>query len=419
MKSLFRPEIREAQSELAYGEILVTIAPSSWSWVVGSICVVTTIIAYLILGDYTKRVTVSGVLLPHDGFVRVLPPMAGVVTSCLVHEGQLVRKGTPLFVVTDERRIAGDSRRLGAAFGEQISERREQLQLERGKTIALAQETEDAAGRRLAQLRDEATSADEETELTRQHVTSEQGNLERFRKLAASHFLSDVGFSEKVNELADLKARLASTERMRAALSADIDAASSDLRQIPLHTAVQLATIDGSMHALEQEAIEAHERDEVAVTASDDGTIAAILAHPGESVQSQAMATLVPTGAHLDAELFVPSRWVGFVKPGQAVRLRYEAYPYQKFGQYDGVVEAVSDSQIDPNDVPVGVPRSSTSEALYKISVRLKEQDAMAYGVRRPLLSGMEVEASIMQDTRRLIEWIFEPVVSLKGNVMN
>jgi len=345
--------------------------------------------------------------------------MAGVVTQCLVHEGEFVRQGTPLFIVTDERRVAGDSRRTGAALREQLAARRGQLKLERDKTVALTQETALSVRERLSRLHNEADDADREIQLTRAHATSEAANLERYKKLAASHFLSDIGLSEKINAVADLQARLAATERMRASLDADISTAESELKELPLRMAVQVATIDGSSNSLEQESIENDERDQIVVTAASDGTIAAILAHPGESVRSQALATLLPAGARLDAELFVPSRWIGFVAPGQLVRLRYDAYPYQKFGQYDGSVATLSNAQIDPADIPPGVPRATADEALYKITVNLKTQNAMAYGVGRPLLSGMVVEASIMQDTRRLIEWIFEPLVSLKGNVMN
>ncbi|KPD14800.1 hypothetical protein ADM96_37275 [Burkholderia sp. ST111] len=420
----------DAQAQSSFGEMLAPIAPGAWLWVTGTICVVVAIVAYLLFGEYTKRVTVSGILLPHDGFVRILPPIAGVVTDCFVHEGQFVRKGSRLFIVTDEREAAGDTRRLGTAVREQIVERQGRLQLERDKTISLAQETEDATRRKLIQLRSEAASADDELQLARQHVVTEEANVERYRKLAASDFLSEVALSEKVEGLADLRARVAATERMRASLTADIDAAISDLRQIPMHTEVQVAQIDNSMNSLKQESIVNDEHDQVAVTASEDGTIAAVIGHPGESVQNQALATLVPTGARLDAELFVPSRWVGFVKSGQTVRLRYEAYPYQKFGQYIGEIEAVSNSQIDPRDVPVGVPRDPADlsggvpklhegEGLYKISVRLNDQNAMAYGVRQPLRSGMLVEASILQDQRSLIEWIFEPVISQTGHVMN
>ena len=61
--------------------------------------------------------------------------------------------------------------------------------------------------------------------------------------------------------------------------------------------------------------------------------------------------TLVPAGARLEARLFGPSRSIGFVRPGQRVLLRYEAYPYQKFGSYEGVVKSVSRTTVGPGEL--------------------------------------------------------------------
>ena len=61
--------------------------------------------------------------------------------------------------------------------------------------------------------------------------------------------------------------------------------------------------------------------------------------------------TLVPAGARLEARLYGPSRAIGFVRPGQRVLLRYEAFPHQKFGQYEGVVRSVSRSTVGPAEL--------------------------------------------------------------------
>jgi hypothetical protein len=47
----------------------------------------------------------------------------------------------------------------------------------------------------------------------------------------------------------------------------------------------------------------------------------------------------------LQAEIYIPSRAIGFVKPGQEVRLLYDAFPYQRFGAYRGRVVAASSSK--------------------------------------------------------------------------
>ncbi len=417
MTDLFRKEIQEMQGSSAHGDLLAPAGLRTWWWVGTSAVIVIALVVYLLVGTYTKRVAVSGVLLPRQGFVRIMPPIDGVVTQSLVRQGMSVRRGATLFEITDERRLAGGAERAGTAVREQLQARLYEEQVEREKALELERESELSTRGRLGQLHKEASALDREIQLTRDHYASELINLERYRKLASLHFLSDVGLSEKENTVTDLAARLADNQRARAGVDVDIDAANAELKQLPIRNAMQLATIDGQISALKQEVVVRGEHDQITVTAPDNGTVASVLVQQGESVHNQALAMIVPTGANLHAELFVPSRWIGFITPGQEVRLRYEAYPYQKFGQYDGRVISVSSAQIDPSDIPPGVPRASAEQGVYKIIVDLASQNIVAYGANRSLVSGMIVEASIMQDTRRLIEWIFEPLISVRGNI--
>ena len=130
--------------------------------------------------------------------------------------------------------------------------------------------------------------------------------------------------------------------------------------------------------------------------------------------------SIVPEAAQLQAHLFAPSGAVGFVEAGQAVRLRYAGYPYQKFGQYDGEVLAVSRSPLSSQELPsalANLGQQLGGEGLYRITVKLASQSVNTYGRAQPLSAGMQLEADVLQDTRRVIEWIFEPALSLKGKL--
>lgn len=100
---------------------------------------------------------------------------------------------------------------------------------------------------------------------------------------------------------------------------------------------------------------------------------------------------------------------MGFVEIGQKVRIRYQAYPYQKFGQYDGIVEEISRNPIQVGDIPTTLPLA-IQEGVYGVSVRLSSQTIVVYGREIALRPGMIMEADIEQDRRRLIEWIIEPL---------
>jgi membrane fusion protein len=104
------------------------------------------------------------------------------------------------------------------------------------------------------------------------------------------------------------------------------------------------------------------------------------------------------------------------VAPGQTVRLRYAAYPYQKFGIGIGVVEAIEQSPYAPQELPAQVAATLPSgEPVYRIVVGLDRQTVAAYGDEQPLKPGMVIEADIVQDRRRLVEWLLEPIYGLAG----
>jgi membrane fusion protein len=101
------------------------------------------------------------------------------------------------------------------------------------------------------------------------------------------------------------------------------------------------------------------------------------------------------------------------------VLLRYQAYPYQKFGHYEGVLAHVSRSAMNPSELPaqlVGLTSVvGTDEPVYRVTVSLTKQTVMAYGQPMPLQPGMQLDADVVIETRKLIEWVLDPLFALTG----
>ena len=141
--------------------------------------------------------------------------------------------------------------------------------------------------------------------------------------------------------------------------------------------------------------------------------MASRLVEAGQAVQSgQPILSLLPEGSRLRAQLLVPSSAIGFVKRGDRVLLRYQAYPYQKFGSHGGTVVRVSKSAIGAN-----AGREGTNESVYRVLVELDGQSVLAYGHAEALRPGMLLEADILGERRRLYEWILEPIYSITGKL--
>jgi membrane fusion protein len=154
------------------------------------------------------------------------------------------------------------------------------------------------------------------------------------------------------------------------------------------------------------------------ITAPCDGTIASLAASSGQSVDSTTLLiSLVPTANTLQATLYASSREVGFLKAGQYVKIKLDAFPYQKFGLVPGQVNMVAQSPVSQNEISSSTRLLSNTEKAqqtYTVSVTLENQTINAYGRTERLQPGMQLSADVELDVRPLFEWILEPLFSLR-----
>jgi membrane fusion protein len=153
----------------------------------------------------------------------------------------------------------------------------------------------------------------------------------------------------------------------------------------------------------------------IAVQAPVAGTLSAVHASRGQAVSPEAaVLTLTPEGEPLVAHLYAPSSALGFVRVGQAVKLRVQAYPHQKFGWLPGQVSAVAQAPAQTTELAqvAGLGLGAAAEPLYRITVALSQTPLAGAGAERPLRAGMQLEADVVLEQRRLVEWLFEPLLA-------
>src|SRR3569623_1037662 len=175
------------------------------------------------------------------------------------------------------------------------------------------------------------------------------------------------------------------------------------------------AAIARDIEALEQQLTEYESRRRVVITAPTAGTVTAILAERGQTaVPTAPLLSILPEQAVLEAQLLVPSRAIGFIEPGQRVALRYEAFPYQRYGSAQGRIKEIARTLITPGEVNLPV---ALREPVYRVTVSLDAQYIDADRQRLARQSGMLLDADVWRDRRRIIEWVFDPLYSVMGRV--
>jgi membrane fusion protein len=207
-------------------------------------------------------------------------------------------------------------------------------------------------------------------------------------------------------------------ERQRAALRRELAALEGQQRELPLRSRARTAELERELAALSREAAESEALREQVIRAPHDGTVGSIAAEVGQTVRADtALASLVAADARLQAHLYAPSSALGFLRAEQPVQLRVAAFPYQKFGHQSGRVQQVARVPMQSGELAALPLASRPGEPMYRITVALDRQDVIAYGQPQPLAAGMQLEADVMLERRRLVEWLFAPVLGLADRV--
>lgn len=411
---LFRAAVLEGQPERALGRVLMA-RPLAFSVLAGaSAAAALAVLLFLAFGTYTKRSTVSGQLVPEVGLIKIHPQQGGIVLQKYAHEGQQVRRGQVLFVLSSERQSASEGATQANISG-RIAARGASLQEELRQTERLQQEARSGAAKRVAALQNELDNIVSQLEGQASRVQLAEEAHARAQELVARNFVSREQVQQKLADLLDQRNRQRALEREKIALGRELNDQRIELDSLPLRNRNTAAQLQRGINSAGQELTESEAKRELQVLAPEDGVLTAVALERGQSADpGMPMASLIPRGAGLIAELHVPSRAVGFVRTGSAVLLRYQAYPYQKFGHGSGTVIAVSRTALSPAELGQA---GAGGESLYRITVRLRAQSVQAYGHAEALQSGMLLEADVLQDTRRLYEWVLEPLYSLTGKL--
>lgn len=414
MRKLFRQEAIDAQREKLLGDVSIARPVPSWVFTLLASGIAGALIAFAFLGEYTRRERVEGFLALDAGAARILAPEAGTLVELMVKEGDVVEAGAPIARLSTERGLAS-----GATASElvkrELTQRLETVQSETDQARLLAQQQADALRRRISDLQKELEQLEVELRLQLARVDSARHEVERTQKLVDAKFVSDYALIEKRNALLDQQSKLAALRRQRSGIDRDLGAARAELPTIETKARQALDQLARQKSELQQGLVQEEVRRSNVIVAPVAGVVTNIAIARGESVAADMLiATILPKGSGLHVQLLVPTRAIGFVQAGDEVVLRYDAFPFQRFGQHRGTVERVGRTVWSSGE---RVGPVTVRDPVYRVDVKLERQTVTAGGQEMQLMPGMLVSADILQEKRTVFEWVFEPVLELRARL--
>jgi membrane fusion protein len=406
-ENLFRPEAVEARQQRVLGEIVLTQPVRSRLLVILLFGIIATLALWVTLGTYTRTEAARGILVTDDPSAKVVAIRPGVVTGLAVREGQLVRAGQKIATV----RVEQGSESGGSAVADSLGA----LETQRGLTrdqVRLAGER--AAGERarvaatLAGLTQQRADLAGQIALQEEAVASAKDLLDRIQSVVEKGFVSRIEVERRRQGWVAARQELARLRQQSNSASAEARRASAELARISADAGAQIVSAQAEAETIAQRQAQLKGERAYTIAAPVNGRVTALQAAVGRTVEpSLPMMVIVPDGSALHADVYAPTRAIGFVKPGQEVRLLYDAFPYRRFGSFKGRIAAVSRIVIDPREL--GAPLK-IEEPVYRIRVTPEAQAVLAFGEQQDLQPGMTLTANIVLDRRSFLDWLLAPL---------
>lgn len=408
MNNLFRREVIDKQSQRHLGDVFLSSPLSFWAITILISVIMAGLACVAILGEYSRKERVSGVLTPSDGLVRILPSQSGNFENVYVETGDNIDAGAPLLKVKDDTVLAG-GRQLSDAILAQMKNERLSLINRLEEIPTQYQLSQDRLKTRKAELEAEADRSIEQIDVQARAVDLEENIFRKFQGLLEDEAASAIEASSAENRFLSATQSLNSLKNSREKILADVKDVEAQLAMLPVEQSQAERDVKNRLSNLEQNILRTDAGGGAIIRSPIDGSIATVIARTGQKASPQRTAiTILPKGGRLQAELLVPTRAIGFVKVGQSVRLLYDAFPYQKFGFYDGTIAEVSKTVVSGNDLDIA---RQLPEPVFLVTVDLDKQSIEALGQDVPLQAGMSLSADLILEDRKIWEWAFEPLL--------
>lgn len=379
--------------------------------------------------EISERATTHGNIVPAGNLHVVQHLEGGIISEILVDNGQIVKKGDPLFRL-DETAAKGEleqlkAREVGLALR---AERLESFVLNRqpnfnfasdypelvnDQTAILSLQQEALASQRsVLQSRIEQRSNEtvalinREKNLQRQiKIINEQVELHRnlFKKgIEARTNVLDVERSLiQVNgDLLSVQGDIIRSREAKIEAQSSLIELGANLRSDSL---LEMGTVTAELAEVREAKAKLEDRvSRLDIIAPTDGivkglatkTISAVVG-PGDILME-----IVPLSAQLIAEIEIQPKDVGHLKIGQNAKVKLTSYDVSRFGDVSGILTHISASTF----------QDEQGEPFYKGTIDLEKNYVGNTPDRNLILPGMVVDADINTGTRTILQYLLKPI---------
>ena len=410
---LIREEVIDAKKLSWYGEA-TSIAPIShvlWASIAAVFCA--TLLIFLVVGTYTRRVHVAGRIIPSSGVIVLNAKNAGIIDDLILKPGDHVNQGQVVAKIIGSdisERSGNASNIILAGLNRQLAD----LNQQKAQSFIVENTQVDDIKQQINSSESQLAVIENETALASKEKESYANIVARMEPLVNSKDVSELTMQQQQSLLLGSESSLEEIYKAKLSLLTNLQSLKFKVQQIKSDGEQRRSELASSLENIKKSIAETEVTQKSVLVSPVNGTISAVLVAAGSSIGfGSQVVSILPNSGHLLAELDVPTKAVGFIRVGDRVALQYDAYPYQAYGVQLGSVESISPGILTSAQMAQvnGSPKDGASE--YLVDVSLDSAKIEVSDKYIDLRSGMSLSADILMDSRPIYKWLLSSIYGM------
>jgi len=414
MSNIFRKEAVEHQHMSLYGEVIISQPTPYYFISVFMFVLVLFLGVVLYWGIYTKKETTTGYLALTTGFSKIYPKRNGIVNQVMVSDGQRIVKGQKLIYISTKKEsedaldIDGkiinelENTLLGIIKKKNLEKQLAKLEIKRLQSVSInIKKNISHNQKQLTYLSEKVLRSDKklhDTDGLHKKGLLSTNEFDKEKELNIDKHLELNRFQIEIEKL-----KLRYTE------------INNQLNKTPLLLSSKLTNLQSDTSNINQEIIKLKNDQGYFLRSSITGKITALQVKNGQYVYiNTPLMVVIPENSLLEAIMLIPTKSIGLIRKNQIVKIRYSAFPYQRYGIFNGTIDKISKVILNPDEIQFP---TSVKEPVYRVTVKIANQSINSHNQKFPLQAGMSFEADIVLENLSFFDWVFEPLLKFKGKL--
>ncbi|MEY0468047.1 HlyD family secretion protein [Klebsiella pneumoniae] len=418
---LYRKEAIEYKRHHWRGKALLLAGLPAWAVALLSALFLISLISAMIFCKFTQRIDVKGevITLPHS--INVFSPQHGFIIKQYVKIGDLVKKDQPLYEIDVSRNTTSGN--VSAAQIEVINEKIANSNDIIGKLVDNKNQTLNALNAQLKTSTDSLKETNRMLQNTQAGLKKMHTNLASYDKYLSEGLITKDQYNYQHSLYFQQQSAYQSLVSQKMQLESQITQLNSDKVTKAADFDNQISSQYNQVNDYKNQLVESNANGNLIIKATSDGKIESLSATQGQTVENgSSLAQIKPTGnVEYYLILWLPNNTIPYLKVGDPINIRYDAFPADKFGQFPGHILSISSMPASRQELSEYTNVNDGSQqqelALYKAIVKIKDKQFKHNGKTLSLSNGLKAQAVVFLEERPLYMWMFTPVYKISQSV--